>query len=143
MRDGTGIYLLQLLTPFMSLPPWSGTAWLAFWAVVLAAVGVAVILSGKERTLARTGQAALLLAALATVAASPHYAWYYGWLAYLSCLAAFPSVIFLTIACVGCYLDAGHTNIGWATAITAAFACLAARDLWRAGWRREVTARST
>jgi alpha-1,6-mannosyltransferase len=143
ISDGAGVFLLQLLTPFMTLPPWSGIAWLSVWGVILTVAGLAAIWAGTAtRTIAQTGQAALVLATIATVALSPHYAWYYGWLAYLSCLAPFPSVIFLTIACVACYLDTDHTNIGWATAITAVFACLAARDVW-CGTRRREDIRST
>jgi hypothetical protein len=116
----------------LPLPPWAGTAWLVVAAVGLAALATAVLLSRRAAAdAAGLGRDALLLATATTVAASPHYAWYYGWLGYLACLAPWPSVIFLAVACLGCYVDRDHTNFGWASAVIGVFAGLAARDVWR------------
>ncbi|HEX3350971.1 MAG TPA: glycosyltransferase 87 family protein [Acetobacteraceae bacterium] len=144
LTSGRGIYPLQWLRLAIGLPGWAGVAWLACAAIVLAALGLFVVTGRRAGTdAAGLGRDALLLAIAATVAISPHYAWYYGWLAYLCCLAPWPSVIFLSVACLGCYIDADHTNFGWATAVTGAFAVLAVRDLWRGARSGAALARST
>ncbi|MBV9813209.1 MAG: DUF2029 domain-containing protein [Acetobacteraceae bacterium] len=143
LASGDGLYPLQLLRLFAPLPPWAGVVWLAVSAVALASVGLWIAASPRPASdIAGLGRDALLMAVLATLATSPHYGWYYGWLAYLCCLAPWPSVIFLTIACLACYVDHSHTNFGWATTVTAAFAVLAVRDLWRAASPRAAFARS-
>jgi hypothetical protein len=143
LGDGGGIYALQLLSNFATVPRWAAPLWLALTAAVLAGVAIRIVwISSAPRDVARMGADALLLATIFTVAVSPHYAWYFGWLAYLACLAPWPSVIFLTIACVACYLDTSHTKTGWASVLYLPFALLAVRDLWRARVRNPSMTRS-
>ncbi len=128
LTSGGGIYVLQLLSNFVVVPAWGATAWLALGALALAALSLRMLM--RERNANAIGSDALLLAMVFTVAISPHYAWYFCWLAYLACLAPWPSAIWLTIACAACYLDVVHTNTGWTSLIYGPFALLAARDVF-------------
>ncbi len=54
-----------------------------------------------------------ILAACATVAISPHYPWYFAWLALPSVVAPIPAVVWLSVAPVALYLDPLHERFVW------------------------------
>jgi alpha-1,6-mannosyltransferase len=133
VENGSGLYPIQLLSNIVTPPNWASRVWLGAAAVLLVALSVRMLLRpAEQRNVLRMGRDALLLATVLTVAASPHYAWYFGWLAYLACLSPWPSVVWLTIAAIASYLDTTHTNTGWANLMYGPFAALAVRDIWRA-----------
>lgn len=103
IADGKGFFALQLLGSFMPLPAWSSAAYLAITLIILfclaarfafatelpAAAGARVLLQARQ---------SVVLGAVLLVALSPHYPWYFGWLAPLACLAPYPAVLWMLAA---------------------------------------------
>ena len=133
LSSGGGVYWLRLLGHAVALPAWSGRAWLAVTALLLGAIGLAVTLRApRSNSPQAAGKHALVLATASIVMLTPHYAWYFCWLAFLACLAPWPSVLWLTVASVVLYLDEVHDRIGWESALYLPFVVLALRDGLRA-----------
>ncbi len=133
LRSGNGFFLLGALDHLAPLPAWAQPAYLA--AVILAlgalAIWIAFVQPQTDDPIRRTRNVALL--ALCTVAAaSPHYPWYYAWLALPACLVPWPSLLWLGAAPMLLYADPWHDEILIQAAVFVPFAALAARDLWRA-----------
>jgi hypothetical protein len=149
LESGTGIYWLDLLDRFVTLPAGAGTVWMALGGVLLLAVGVWMVFVrppprvGNPVPVARD---VAVLAGLLTAIITPHYAWYFVWLALPSCLAPTPSVIFLSAAAILQYHDPYNDRVLQFSAIYLPFLALATIDLWRHRIRRpvpvEVVARS-
>ena len=103
LRNGHGVVLLDILSRFGSLPHWAATAYFVSVLVVLTALsarfafGVAL---GYSRSQHIEGQArrAAILGAVLLAAISPHYPWYFSWLAPLVCVAPLGSVLWLLAA---------------------------------------------
>jgi hypothetical protein len=72
-----------------------------------------------------------ILVALATVALSPHYAWYFAWLALPSVVAPLPAVIWLSAAPVALFIDPLHERFFWPSFVYLPAACLSLAALWR------------
>ena len=135
LQSGGGILAVQLAREIFVLPNRAGEAWL------LLAAGLLAVPGGSHAPLARparSGRApsphradALLLATVTTAALTPHYSWYFGWLAYLACLVPWRCVLWLTAACLLLYADANHDVPGWSSLIYAPFLLLAIRDARR------------
>jgi len=64
--------------------------------------------NGSRADMVRVGSDAALLAAATMLALSPHYSWYYAWLALPCCLCPWRSVIYLSAA--GLLLDINPLN---------------------------------
>ena len=100
---GHGVFLLQALATVVELPSW------AFYAYAAAAVGVLAVIgwnfafvseqpAGVARRIEVQARQAAILGGVLLVAISPHYPWYFGWLAPLACLAPIPSVLWMLAA---------------------------------------------
>jgi len=76
------------------------------------------------------GDAALLAAAV-TVAISPHYPWYFVWLALPCCVCARWSIIWLSVAPVLLYLDPWHERFLWPCLVYLPAAAFAVHAWWR------------
>ena len=108
--DGSGIWLLSGLHRLTELPPAAATIYFALAAAALLAL--AAWAAFRPRPPAESpadavrvcGDAALLAAAL-TVVISPHYAWYYVWLALPAVVAPYRAAIWLSAAPALLYLD--------------------------------------
>ena len=101
--NGHGIFLLQLLGSVVTLPAWASKVYVVLVLAVLgllaarfafvtelpAASGARVLLQARQ---------AVILGAVLLVALSPHYPWYFGWLAPLACLAPLPGVLWMLAA---------------------------------------------
>jgi len=133
LSSGGGILPVQLLALLVDPPKWAGVAWLLLAAAALAVLALAMVRapepSDPAPRLRRIGGDALLLGTVTTAAITPHYAWYFGWLAYLACLAPWRCVLWLTAACLLLYLAPVHTALGWSSLIYAPFLLLAIRDM--------------
>jgi alpha-1,6-mannosyltransferase len=150
LSSGTGIYWLDALDRFVSLPAAAGAIWFALAGTGLLALGVWMVFirtpprADDPVALARD---VALLATVLTAAITPHYAWYFVWLALPSCLAPLPSVIFLSAAAIMQYHDPFNDRVLQFSAIYLPFLALVAIDLWRLRIRRavpiEVAVRST
>ncbi len=111
--NGSGFALLRMLHALAPLPHWAIRAYLAAAACVLLglaawyALGRPLPTDPGARVLA-VGRGSAVLAMATTVAISPHYPWYVGWLALLACFAPYRSVIFLSASSVLLYEDPYH-----------------------------------
>jgi hypothetical protein len=100
---GGGIFLLEMLNHVVTLPRWAAAGYAVIVLAVLAAVAARFVFTTRlpadpgARVVLQARQAAILGAVL-LVALSPHYPWYFGWLAPLACLASFASVTWLLAA---------------------------------------------
>jgi alpha-1,6-mannosyltransferase len=102
-ETGRGVFLLQLLGCVTTLPGWASTAYVALALAALGLIGTCFAFGTKLPAtrgdrLALQARQAVILSAAVLVAVSPHYPWYFGWLAPLACLAPLPSVLWMLAA---------------------------------------------
>lgn len=101
--NGHGIFLLQLLGSVMTLPGWASKIYIVLMLALLGllaarfAFATELPAASGPRVLLQARQA-VILAAVLLVALSPHYPWYFGWLAPLACLAPLPGVLWMLAA---------------------------------------------
>jgi hypothetical protein len=128
LRQGSGFWLLALLERATPLPQAATAVYLLVSAVCLGALAWRVTRMRHPNTIEMAGNLALLSAA--TVAAmSPHYPWYYAWLALPCCLQVWPSVVWLSVAPLVLYSDPFHDEILIPTAVFVPAFFLAVHDL--------------
>ncbi len=113
VATGSGLFVLRAIGSFAVLPGWAPPAYLA--AAGLGLLGLAAYYMLGSPLPAETGprimaigSAGAVLATATTVAISPHYPWYLGWLSLLGCFAPYRSVIYLSASGVMMYLDPYH-----------------------------------
>jgi alpha-1,6-mannosyltransferase len=141
LDSGSGIYWLDLLDRFVALPVGAGAVWLGMAGIVLLALGVWMVF---VRTPPRAGDPVavardiVLLMTVLTAAITPHYAWYFVWLALPACLFPLPSVIYLSAAAMIQYHDPFDDRVLQFSVIYLPFLVLAVIDLWRHRIRRPV-----
>jgi alpha-1,6-mannosyltransferase len=102
-ETGRGIFLLQLLGCVTALPAWASKAYVVVALAALGVIAACFVLGGKMPAapgarLTLQARQAVILGAAVLVAVSPHYPWYFGWLAPLACLAPLPSVLWMLAA---------------------------------------------
>lgn len=103
IADGNGFFLLQLIGALAPLPDWAGRLYILLALGVLGtlaarfAFGTATPAAPGGRVAVQSRQA-LILGATLLATVSPHYPWYFGWLAPLACLAPIPSVLWMLAA---------------------------------------------
>ncbi len=131
--DRTGFYALAALSALVEPPSWVAHAYVALAAVGLLAlglrIGLATTLPDPAHDAVRVCRHAALLGAAVIVAISPHYAWYFPWLALPCCVCPLPSVIFLSVVPAIEYLNPWNERLIWPSLIYIPFALLAWRDL--------------
>jgi alpha-1,6-mannosyltransferase len=101
--NGRGIFLLDLLGRFATLPDWASAAYIALALGGIGLLGACFAFGGKlpaapGARLTLQARQAVILGAAMLVAVSPHYPWYFGWLAPFACLAPLPSVLWMLAA---------------------------------------------
>jgi len=130
LSSGGGVYWLKLLAEAVVLPSWAGLAWLVATALVLGGLAVFVTLRApRTNAPSVTGMHAIVMATALIVMMTPHFTWYFGWLAFLACLAPLPSVLWLTVASIALHFDS--YSVRWGSVIYLPFLVLAARDVAR------------
>ncbi|MCX4196241.1 glycosyltransferase 87 family protein, partial [Methylobacterium organophilum] len=134
-ETGAGYWLLAGLGHLGLSPAGLLRAYLACAGLTLAALALRIAF-GRDRapapdavTLCRD---AGLLAALTTCAASPHYAWYYPWLALPAVVAPAPALIWLGAAPILFLIDPFNDRFLWPSLIFVPALVLTARSLWQA-----------
>ena len=133
--QGGGLWLLAGLAEFGALPGFAAPLYLALAAILLLALGAWVAFEpGPQDLLRVAGRAALLMTAL-IIAISPHYPWYYPWLALPCCLAPMRAAIWLGVAPLLLYLDPLHERFLWAALVFVPALILAAHDRLRGNRR--------
>jgi len=138
LTQGSGIWLLAGLGHLM--PP---TPRLAVGYAVVALAGLGVLAAwiafrsrGTGNEVQRIcGDAAILAAAL-TVVISPHYPWYFVWVALPCCVCPRWSIIWLGVAPVLLYLDPFHERFFWPCLVYLPAVALALREWWQPHIRR-------
>ena len=137
LNHGGGFYLVAALGQLAPLPGAAGTLYVAAAGAALACLALRMaLLSPPDPRPADDirgvcGRAAVLGAA-AMAALSPHYPWYFVWLALPSCITPYASVVFLSVAPLLLYLDPWGERFWWPSLIYVPFAMLAVLD-WRRG----------
>jgi alpha-1,6-mannosyltransferase len=132
MAQGGGFWLLKLLGQVVALPPIASAAYLAVSCSLLGAAALWVMAQPTSPDAARDavrvcGNTAIL-AAGTVFAMSPHYPWYYVWLALPSIVMPWRSVVFLSAAPLILYSDPFHNVIVLPTLVFIPAAILAVAD---------------
>lgn len=129
---GVGYWLLAGLSRLGIAPSDMLRSYLICAGLVLAALAL-WIARGRTREGASDAVAlcrdTAILAAVATFAASPHYAWYYPWLALPAIVAPIPAVIWLGSAPVLFLIDPFDDRFLWPSLVFVPAIALAARSL--------------
>ena len=109
IAGGRGIWLLAGISGLGVHAPWTLPAYIAIVGTALATLALALTfrpqpLDASARTRRLCGNTAIL-AACAVAAISPHYPWYFVWLAVPACIQPWRAVIWLSVAPLVLYLD--------------------------------------
>jgi hypothetical protein len=133
LADGSGFWLLSGLSLFTKLPAAAGSIYVGCAAVGLLALAVFIARGrapGNDTATLCRDSGVLMAATMAVV--SPHYPWYFAWLA-LPCAVA-PSRILLWLSAVPLilYLDPWpHDRFIWPSLLYLPALALLGLDLWR------------
>jgi len=136
LDTGNGFWLLAGLDHLSALPPVAAKLYMAVCALGLAALGLWVWrtrrppLGTPADVLLIAGQAAALMAAV-TVAISPHYPWYFCWLALPCVLRPSPALLWLSVSPVLLYLNPFDEQFVWPALVYGPALLLFAWDLTR------------
>lgn len=134
--QGGGIWLLAGLGNLVPLPDLAGRVYLALAALGLGGLGAWIAFRTRWPTdpgedIVRVCAASAILAGCTMAALSPHYPWYFVWLAVPACLAPYRSVIWLSVAPLVLYLDPLHERFIWPSLVYVPCLVLAWVDLRR------------
>jgi alpha-1,6-mannosyltransferase len=138
--NGTGFWLLAGLSHLVPLPSNISAIYIACAAAVLFLLALG-ILRGQAHGIGTPGDVTLLcrdtavLAGSSMAALSPHYTWYFAWLALPSVIAPIPAVLWLSAAPVALYLDPYNSHFLWRSILYVPAAVLTLATLWRRRWR--------
>jgi hypothetical protein len=113
LTDGTGFWLLAGLSHLATLPRIATGIYISVVAMLLGALGLWVAFVKCPSTDREIWRSAGLLMASITVAISPHYSWYFVWLALPAIVAPSRALIWLSTAPVLLYLDPFHDRFIW------------------------------
>ncbi len=116
---GTGFWLLAGLSRVVALPPYAAPAYVLCAGVAFALLAFWIACGRPERNpdavvLARD---CAILAGFATAVLSPHYPWYYAWLALPCVVSPVPAVIWLSASPVLLYVDPVDDHFVWAALV--------------------------
>jgi hypothetical protein len=134
LDTGSGFWLLAGLSHLVVLPRYAATIYIA---CVAAGLGLLALVILRHRAAGTAQDVVLLcrdtavLAGCAMAALSPHYTWYFAWLALPAVVAPIPAVIWLSAAPVALYLDPGNSRFAWPCILYLPAAALTLASLWR------------
>ncbi len=114
--DGSGFWLLAGLAHLVTLPRNIALLYIAGVAVCLGLLAILVLrrhATGPAQDVVMLCRDTAVLAGAAMAALSPHYTWYFAWLALPAAVAPIPAVIWLSAAPVALYLDPGNSRFYW------------------------------
>jgi hypothetical protein len=131
LDNGSGIWLLAGLSRLMPLPMLAAGWYFAGLAVLLAGLGAwYAFVRRPDDAVAICGAAGVMMAVL-TFGISPHYPWYFAWLAVPCVLAPNPAVLWLATAPVLIYLDTYGDRFAWPSVVFAPAVLLALAGAFR------------
>jgi alpha-1,6-mannosyltransferase len=134
IADGSGFWLLAGLGHLAPLPRGISAIYVACVAAALGLLSLALLRRQAQGTVADVTllcRDTAVLAGCAMAALSPHYTWYFAWLALPSVIAPIPAVIWLSAAPVALYLDPGNSHVLWRSIVYVPAAAIALVSLWR------------
>jgi hypothetical protein len=137
LAGGSGLYYVFVLDHVVALAPAAIYALEALAALLLLWLGTWIAfardgrLAGAEEVVV-LGRNVLLLSTALMLALTPHFAWYYAWLAFPACLFPSYSVLYLTGAAFLLNFDPAHTDLLWRGLMFGPFLVFVALEyLWR------------
>ncbi|MBV9653401.1 MAG: DUF2029 domain-containing protein [Acetobacteraceae bacterium] len=142
LASGDGIWLLNGLSHLFALPDGAAVVYALAAVALFAWLSAAIAgdrLGAPANEVTTLCRDTAILAACATVAISPHYFWYFAWLAWPSVVAPMPAVIWLSVAPIALYIDPLHERFVWPSLVYVPAAVLALSALRR----RRVLSRRT
>jgi hypothetical protein len=129
--SGLGFWLLAGVARLMPLPGWAAVAYKAVAVMVLAGLGAwFAFVRRPDGPVAICGSAGVMMAVL-IFAISPHYPWYFAWLAVPCVVAPTPAVVWLSAAPMLLYLDTFGDRFVWPSVVYVPTVLLAAAGLLR------------
>jgi alpha-1,6-mannosyltransferase len=131
LDNGSGVWLLAGLSRFVPLPTFAAGLYFGALAILLAGLGSwFAFVRRPDDAVAICGAAGIMMAVL-TFGISPHYPWYFAWLAVPCVLAPTPAVLWLATAPVLLYLDTYGDRFAWPAVIFAPSVFLALAGAFR------------
>ena len=115
--SGTGFWLLAGLSRIVALPPAATIIYKAAAAVLLAALGAWFAFVRRPDDAVSICAAAGVMMAVLSFAISPHYPWYFAWLAVPCVLAPTPAVLWMATAPILLYLDTFGDRFVWPSVV--------------------------
>ncbi len=140
--QGSGFWLVGALEHLAPMPSWLTPVYLGVSLAVLGGIAFVIAFRLPAPDEAALGSRVALLAAATMAVITPHYPWYFAWLAVPCCLCCWPSIIWLSVAPILLYSDPWHDEILLPTLVYVPAAGLAVMDifkLWRAPRRRSAS----
>ncbi len=134
LDTGSGIWALAGLGLLSDLPAWATKLYLAMTAVILLALGSWIAFrprptAGSCDDVVRVCSDAGILATTLMLLVTPHYAWYFAWLAVPAVIAPYSSVIWLSVSPLLLYYNPFPDHFLWQALVFAPALVLAWRDL--------------
>lgn len=117
LDNGTGVWLLAGLAHLGDLPAVASKVYFVLLAALLAALGCWFAFRRRPDEAVSICAAAGVMMAVLTFGISPHYPWYFAWLAVPCVLAPTPAVVWLATAPVLMYLDTYGDRFFWPSVI--------------------------
>jgi hypothetical protein len=134
LDDGRGFWLLAGLAHLAPLPRGISAVYVACVAAVIGLLSLAILrrqqAHGTAADVTLLCRDTAVLAGCAMAALSPHYTWYFAWLALPSVIAPIPAVIWLSAAPVALYIDPDNSHFLWRAIIYVPAAALMIARLW-------------
>ncbi len=119
LENGSGIWLLAGLERLLPLPHFATAIYMAVLALILVALGIRyAFIRPPEGPVAVCAAAGVLMTVL-MFGISPHYPWYFAWLAVPCVLAPNPAVLWLATAPVLLYMDTYGDRFVWPSLVFA------------------------
>ncbi len=129
LDSGGGFWLLAGLASIMPLPDYASAVYVAAAAILLVGLGCWFAFVVRPDDPVTICAAAAIMMAVLTFAISPHYPWYYAWLAVPAVLAPYRAVIWLSAAPVLLYRDTYGDRFVWPSVVFVPALLLALTDI--------------
>jgi hypothetical protein len=113
LSDGSGVWLLAGLAHVVALPRSAGSVYAVVVVLGLGALALWVAFVRRPAAESELWRAAGLLMAAITVAISPHYPWYFAWLALPAIVAPSRALLWLATMPVLLYVDPFSDRFIW------------------------------
>lgn len=113
LDSGSGFWVLAGLSHLVAIPRGASAAYAGAVALLYAALSYRIVRREAASDTVALCRDTGVLAAFATAAISPHYAWYFPWLALPCVVAPVPAVVWLSSASVLLYVNPAQEWFFW------------------------------